>query len=239
MSRRMRIARLAMNRRLLVPGIVTLAALAGCAAGGSSGSLRAESLGASPVVLSCDYVTAFYAARKGATTSFFLADVPLNELLSGEMTRGNVVHLDLLWVPKAGNTPMDSSATNVSIRFVVFADGELGVYGGAGFALPDGEAGAATLGLELRDASLTLLDSTDGFVDLLSPARLTGRVTARLSEERMRQMRYAVSQLVTNALGRSSFVRGEPDQDSHVLIARSARPWPGGSAISAWPPRVR
>jgi hypothetical protein len=233
MSQRLRIALLAMK---LVPGFLTLAALAGCTAGASSGSLLAESLGGSPVVLPRDYVTAFYAVREGAETSFFLADVPLNKLLSGQMTRGNVVHLDLLWVPKAGNTPMDSSATNVSIRFVVFADGEVGVYGGAGFALPDGETGSVTMGLELRDASLTLLDSTDGFADLLSPARLTGRVTARLSEERTQQMRYAVSQLVTNALGRSSFVRREPDQELQAVMARS---WSNWSELSAWPPRGR
>ncbi|MHC4421323.1 MAG: hypothetical protein ACYS1E_12105 [Planctomycetota bacterium] len=225
-----------MNRRLLVPGLVPLAALVGCAAGGTSGSLLAESLGTDPVVLPRDYVSAFYAVHDDTVTSFFLADVPLDELLSGKMTRGNVVHLDLLWVPKAGNTPMDSSATNVSIRFVVFADGEVGVYGGAGFALPDGPAGASTMTLELRDASLTLLDSTDGFIDLLSPARLTGTVTARLSEKRVRQLRYAVSQLVTDALGRSSFVRGEPVREPRVVIARSR---PIRSEPSAWRPSDR
>ena len=110
------------------------------------------------------------------------------------------------------------------------------MYGGAGFALPAGTAGASTMSLELRDASLTLLDSTDGFIDLLSPARLTGRVTAHLSEKRARQLRYAVSQLVTDALGRSSFVRGDPVQEPQVVIARS---WPYWREISASPPKGR
>jgi hypothetical protein len=226
-----------MNRRLLAPGLVTLAALAGCKAGtATTASLVAESLGTSPVVLPCDYVTAFYAHDEATETMFFLTDVPVDELLSGKVTRGSVVHLDLLWSPKPGSTPMDSSATNVSIRFVVFADGEVGVYGGAGFALPDGDAGAATLGLELRDASLTLLDSTEGFVDLLSPARLTGKLTARLNERRTQQMRFAVSQLVTNALGHSHFVRGGPNQDLGMLISRSRPSW---SETSTSPPRGR
>ena len=226
-----------MNRRLLAPGLVTLAALAGCKAGTpTTASLVAESLGTSPVVLPCDYTTAFYGHNEATETTFFLTDVPADELLSGNVTRGSVVHLDLLWSPKAGMTPMDSSATNVSIRFVVFADGEVGVYGGAGFALPDGDAGAATLGLELRDASLTLLDSTDGFVDLLSPARLTGQLTARLNENRTQQMRFAVSQLVTNALGHSHFVRGGSNQDPGVLISRSRRSW---RETSTSPPRGR
>jgi hypothetical protein len=191
----------------------------------------ATSLGTNPVVLPCDYVTAFYAHDEATETMFFLTDVPVDDLLSGKVTRGSVVHLDLLWSPKPGSTPMDRSATNISIRFVVFADGEVGVYGGAGFALPDGDAGTATLGLELRDATLTLLDSTDGFNDLLSPARLTGELTARLNEKRTEQMRFAVSQLVTNALGHSHFVRGGPIQDSGALVTRSRPGWSGASTL--------
>ncbi len=53
---------------------------------------------------------------------------------------------------------------------------------------------------------MTLLDSTDGFVDLLSPARLTGKITAGLDERCCRQMAYAVNQLVTNALGYTRLV---------------------------------
>jgi hypothetical protein len=226
-----------MYRLLLAPGLVMLAALAGCKAGtATTGALVAESLGTNPVVFPCGYITAFYAHDEATETMFFLTDVPEDELLSGRVTRGSVVHLDLLWSPKPGATPMDRSATNISIRFVVFADGEVGVYGGAGFALPDGDAGGATLSLVLRDATLTLLDSTDGFNDLLSPARLTGRLTARRNERRTQQMRFAVSQLVTNALGHSRFVRGGPIQDPGALIPR-ARPSRRGTSTS--PPTVR
>jgi hypothetical protein len=227
--------RLVMIRRRIVLGLTVGALVAGCAGGRPSGALRAESLGTNPVVLPGHYITAYYASHDKTETSFFLADVPLEQLLSGEVTRGNVVHLDLLWPPKAGATPMDSSATNVSIRFVVFADGEVGVYGGAGFAVPDGRAGAAHMGLDLQDASLTLLESTDGFVDLLSPARLTGRFTARLNEKRTSQMRYAVSQMVTNALGYSRFVRAECKEvrAPELLIALARQPSSGISSPTA------
>ena len=198
--------------------------LSGCSGVRSTGSLRAESLGTSPVVLPARYVTAYYAEHRSTEISFFLADVPLEQLLSGDVTLGNVVHLDLLWLPAAGYTPMDSSATNVSIRYVVFADGEVGVYGGAGFALPVGKPGDAKMGLDLRDASLTLLESTDGFVDLLSPARLTGSITAQLDEKRARQMRFATSQMVTDALGRSRFVQNELDRRSTDTVTLALRP---------------
>jgi hypothetical protein len=206
-----------MIRRLLATGLVMIAGFGGCAAGRPAGSLTAESLGTEPVVLTREYVVGVYSARNATEISFLLSDVPLELLLSGEAKRANVVHLDLLWLPKPGATPMDSSATDVSIRYVVFADGEVGVYGGAGFALPDGTPGAARLGLVVKDASLTLMESTDGFVDLLSPVRVTGSVSARLNEKRTREMLFAVSQLVTNALGRSFFVDGDVQADGPLI----------------------
>ncbi len=183
--------------------------LAGCGVGAAGGWLQMRSLGQDPVVLSAKYVTAFYSDSGSAQISFLLADVGLQELLSGSVRRATVIHLDLLWVPAAGSTPMDASATNATIRYVVIADGEVGVYGGAGFALPRGTQGDHVLGLLLEDASLTLLESTEGFVDLLSPARLTGRATAVLDNQRMQQMHDGISRLVSDALGRRRFVLGE------------------------------
>lgn len=194
---------------LLAPWGVT-----GCVSPEPSGSLRAESLGRDPVILDGQYQIAFYAVHDSTETSFFLANMPLEELLSGRITQGIVVHIDLLWNPKAGATPMDSSATNASVRYIVIADGELGVYGGAGFASVRGRTGAEALTLLLRDASLTLLESTDGFVDLLSPARLTGELTASLDERRAQQIRFAISQLVTDALGYTRLVTPIPLRSS-------------------------
>ncbi len=183
--------------------------LVGCGVGAAGGSLQMRSLGQDPVVLSAKYVTAFYSDRGSPQISCLLADVGLQELLSGSVRRATVIHLDLLWVPEAGATPMDASATNATIRYVVIADGEVGVYGGAGFALPRGALGDHMLGILVEDASLALLESTEGFVDLLSPARLTGRATAVLDNQRMQQMHDSISRLVSDALGRRRFVLGE------------------------------
>ena len=187
---------------------ICLSAVAGCALIENSKTLRVESLGRDPVYMTREYETAFYAESESTETAFFVSDVPLEQLLEGEVSEGTIVHVNLLWIPDAGATPMDSSATNTSIRYIVIADGEVGIHGGAGFALPHGKTGDDRLSISLLDASLTLLESTDGFVDLLSPARLTGRITATLDEQRTRQIQFAVSQFVTNALGRSRFVRG-------------------------------
>ncbi len=173
----------------------------GCAGPVGYGSLRAQSLSDDPVALEGEYITAFYADGSSVETSFILSDVRLDQLLSGQFSRGNVVRVDLLWTPKPGATPMDSSATNASIRYVIVADGELGVYAGAGFALPVGDASGRSLAVRLRDASLDLLESTDGFVDLLSPATLTGTFTATHDDRRTRQLSAALRRLVNNALG--------------------------------------
>ncbi len=174
---------------------------AGCTGPVGHGSLRAQSLGDDPVALEGEYITAFYADGSSVETSFVLSDVGLDQLLSGQFSRGQVVRIDLLWVPKPGATPMDSSATNASIRYVIVADGELGVYVGAGFALPQGDASDASLTVRLRDGSLVLLESTDGFVDLLSPATLTGSFTATHNDQRARQLSAALRRLVNDALG--------------------------------------
>ncbi len=187
-------------------GLILLSAAAGCSHGRVQGTLRAESLGDDPVYLAERYPISVFAESESTETLIYLADMPLDDLLTGRVTNGVVVHLDLLWNPKAGQTPMDPAATNISIRYIVFAEGEVGVYGGAGFARPRGKIDGDKLTLVLKDASLTLLDSTDGFVDMLSPARLTGSLTARLDDQRTRQIGFALSQMVTNALGRTRLV---------------------------------
>ena len=179
--------------------------LAGCSRWAGSGRIAARSLRAEPVLVDGRVMTAIYTDLK-PETSFFISDVSLDELLRGEIRRGLVAHVDLLWIPKAGATPTDSTATNVSIHLIVVADGELGVYGGAGFASPRNEVGDRRFEIVLEDASLTLLDATPGFVDWLSPARLTGRFRATLDRQHAQQVQRAISQFVTNALGRSRYV---------------------------------
>ena len=191
---------------MLIIAVLALSGAAGCASGRVSGSLRAESLSDNRVYIEAVYETAVYADFNAIETSFFMTDIPMDDLLAGNVTTGMVVHFDLLWEPTAGKTPMDSSATNVTVRYIVFANGEMGIYGGAGFAMPKGKAGEGSMTLTLRDASMMLLDSTDGFVDLLSPARLTGTLTAGFDEQRSRQMAHALNQIVTNALGYTRLV---------------------------------
>jgi hypothetical protein len=196
--------------RLLPVALLACWVSAWLAAGGCgptvTGSLRAESLGQSPVILQTKYSAAVYGGATQAETSFCLSDIPLETLMSAKRADGQIVHIDLLWQPKAGQTPMDDDAVNTSIRYVIVSGEEVGVYGGGGFATVSGRVGKGRVTLAVHRASLRLLESTPAFTDLLGAAELTGRFTATLDDRTADQLRYAASQLVTNALGRSRYV---------------------------------
>jgi len=180
--------------------------LAGCSWGGSAGSLRAQSLGDDPVVLYGTFKNVFFSHDEKKSTSFMLSDSPIDQLLDGQVKTGQILHVQLLWMPKAGSTPMDSTATNASIRFVVIAGGEVGIYSGAGFAMPNNDLTGSRATLTLYDATLQLQDATAGFRDLLSPAQLSGSFTAMHDNATTLQMQRAASQLATNAIGKTRYV---------------------------------
>jgi hypothetical protein len=186
--------------------VLALVLLGGCASSPAHAQLSTRSLGAAPVVLDSSYTTAVYGEPAGGVASILLTDVPLESLLGGTVRDGQIVHIELLWLPLAGRTPMDSTATNASIHFVVISGGEVGVYGGAGFVMPHDAPGHAVLDLDLYDATLGLLEGTEGFVDPLTPAQMTGSVAAVHDPAATRRLYVAASQFVTNVCGSVRFV---------------------------------
>lgn len=184
-----------------------LCALVGCGQKGVIGEFEARGLGREPVLLASTFDTAFYAHGTGAETSFVCGNVSPEALLDGTADAAEVLHVEMLWQPKPGATPMDSTATNASIRYILIIDGEVGIYEGGGFVQPKGALGDEVLTITMRDATLRLVEATPGFRDLLSPATLQGELTARHDKSSTRRLHYAVSQYVTNALGRSILVR--------------------------------
>src|SRR5439155_2608094 len=125
--------------------VIGVLQLTGCTSGGVSGSLRAVSLTNNPVQLPGNFVAVYFSHDEVAGTSFMLSSVPPDQLTKGKVDNALILHIELLWEPKAGQTPMDSSATNASIRYVLISNGEMGIYGGAGFALPEGDVTGSTL----------------------------------------------------------------------------------------------
>jgi len=212
---------------------VLLAALAGCGTGltgltgvigggGPSGDLRIQSLGTDPVTLSGRFNHALYANGDAVEWSILLSDIEPTALADGTVTSGRIVHIELLWIPRAGSTPIEITSTNASVRYIIITDGEVGVYGGAGFAVPSGHPGDERLTVSIRHASLRLLHRTDGFADLLTPAHLSGTVTAQLDSRGAKVLHHAASQFVTDAFGRSiivDFGQTGRETDHRVAVA--------------------
>ena len=90
--------------------------------------------------------------------------------------------------------------------YIVVSHGQVGLYVGAGFALPSGKLDGDSVTISLREASLELAEATDGFIDLLTPAQISGRFSARSNPEQVRQLHVSLSQFVTDALGKTRFV---------------------------------
>lgn len=203
-------------------------AVAGCGTVGEVGTVELTSLGGTARTLRPALGTGTY-AQEAAQSSFILSDIDLSQLESGEPVFGYVLHVNLLWIPKAGRTAVDPTATNTSIRLVVLAGKELGVYGGGGFAWPDGDLGEPEFSLELVGSNMSLIACTAGFQDLMSPASLTGTLTATLDDAATRRMRRSTSQYVTNATRSVRWVKA-PDGDASLEALLLSMSDPAGPA---------
>lgn len=192
----------------------------------SVGDVELVSLGSRPLILGREMVSASY-VRKESEDSFWFADVSLEALLDHErgtpLKNAMFVHAQLLWYPKPGMTPLDSTATNLTLRVVIVSEGELGIYGGAGFARPKGDPAVGPMTLAVEGGTLTLLEKTEGFHDLLSPVGFESTLTAPLAPEVANRWRRTVSQFATNALGRSIWVHNHGDNAIDARFANAIR----------------
>lgn len=213
----------------MVTALATLAALFGCASDSVTGRATLVSLGTSALEFDRKFSSAAYAVRE-SEDSFFFADVSLSDLLSHQADRplrnAVFVHVQVIWKPKPGMTPVDATATNAVTRILIVSEGEVGLYGGAAFARLDGEPGEPEVELEIEGGTLTLLERTTGFNDLLSPAGFAANLRAPLAPEETARWRRALSQFATNAFGKSMWVDGRECTDtlaSHAKLTMMQR----------------
>ena len=185
--------------------------LASCAAD-HGGDMRLSALGARRIVLERSLLEGVYADLE-SEHGFWFSDVPLATLAAGTpespVESAVIVHAQMVWKPEPGRTPLSATATNTVLRVLVISKGEVGIYGGAGFARPLGMLDDEILEIDLRGGTLTLLESTKGFHDLMSPADLTGVLKARRSVEKVQQWRRGASQFAANAFGKPMWVSSD------------------------------
>ncbi|MEZ6164602.1 MAG: hypothetical protein R3B67_09225 [Phycisphaerales bacterium] len=156
--------------------------------GGSGGSSRVLS-DTTGSVYETNLRTRVYAFHDENTADIYLTDLPDAQLTAffeknadWSQISGTIVHIHLFLDPKPGKTPIEPTAANASIRYAIISNGQIGIYDGAGFMLPGRKPGKDSINGSFKAAPLRLTRASDGFADLLTPARLDLSFDAKLDE---------------------------------------------------------
>ncbi|MFG0327157.1 MAG: hypothetical protein ACF8SC_07845 [Phycisphaerales bacterium JB037] len=175
-------------RRLPAPRVPALLALAAAlllpACSPLSGSARgyeARSI-ADGSTLSPRFPTAIYRAEDENSAYLYLTDLSPADLRPGapvDTLTGHIVRVHNFVRPRAGRTPIETTAFTASVTHAVFAQGQIGIYRGGGFFEPDRAPGGTRFGGTLNGGSLRIERATPGFVDRLGSATLQAQFQVR------------------------------------------------------------
>jgi hypothetical protein len=131
------------------------------------------------------FTTAVYRAADASTIDVYLTDLPIGRIEDGsdklEGLSGCVVHIALFLQPEAGKTPIDPTACSGAVRQLVIADGAMGMYGGGAF-ITTANPGKENLSGSVRGGTVRLTRASADFNDLLGPAAMEGKFTARYDD---------------------------------------------------------
>jgi len=142
---------------------------------GGSGSVVSDSRG---VELALDLPTRAAIVADANTADVYMTDLSpatLDLIARGEAgpeVSGTLVHVHIFLNPKPGKTPIESTAASATVRTIILARGQIGVYDGAGFVLPGRSLKKGAASGSIRDAQCRLSRATPGFEDLLGAARI-------------------------------------------------------------------
>ena len=182
----------------------------GCSS--QTGQLAVRSVDHPELAFSDQFTTAFY-----ETTNKHDLHVILVEGDPDSPTRA--LHMRMVWQPVAGQTPLDSRATNVTLRFAVFDETGVGIYAGAGFLYLRNKPGSSTLLAELRDASMRLQDKSEGYEDKLDLAVASGLFSAERNPLRVQRVMKRVQAALADQLGHPRFVQRDVEKIFEDLIS--------------------
>ena len=168
--------------------------------------MRVQRANADPIAVPMHFRHTVCSEDPLVEASIWLTDLTLDELATGAVADGQALHIELMFRPRPGYTPLDSTATNISIRYIIMSRGEVGVYEGGGFGYPIGSVANGSMSLRIEGASLTLGDHTKGFIDLLTPAILSGTFNGPRDDATAAAIRKGVDETVSLAFARRTYV---------------------------------
>lgn len=135
------------------------------------------------------------------------------------------VTIRMLWQPRAGHTPVQETATNATVHYVIFtgeADTQVGIYSGAGYFYPQSALDGSPMRGAIWQATLQLDVSSEGFRDLLGSAILKGNVKAQRDDLRTSRTLRRIHERVHATLGYPRQVQGESTTPSPSASYRKA-----------------
>jgi len=174
--------------------------------GRGGGSVSIISQGDQPTKLDTSFETAVYRYRGDNAVTILLSDLPQKDLETGAFTDGQVLCIDMFWRPTAGQTPMDTTTTNCSIREVIFTGSAVGVYGGAGYLRPNSKSVQKSFSGSIHDSTLKLINATPDFADRLGMSSLTSTFKAKRDDEAAARIAIQINSEVSRRMGELCFV---------------------------------
>lgn len=182
-------------KRAIISVMCLLCAAMGLGGCGSAGALSVRSAALdNATTMEGRFDTAIYAVQDAQTLHVLLIDGPVD-------APRQVVHIQMFWAPMAGKTPFDASATNASVRYIVFDGDKIGCYGGGGLLRPGETPGDSTFSATLRNATLRLLSAGGGFENTLGVAVAEGSFTAQRDDEKTLELVRKIQAMVSEKLG--------------------------------------
>lgn len=161
-----------------------------CVGCGVQGTVRLRSVADSDMLAPKIRVLA-YRSDDSQSADVYMTDLSMSDMDPGvdpgKLT-GTFIHIHQFLIPRAGRTPIESTASSATIRAIVLSRGAIGVYGGGGFLLPDGSPGDSTFGGTMKGATVKLIESNAQFHDPLGACTMTASFSAPLDESLARLM---------------------------------------------------
>lgn len=145
----------------------------GLMSGGTKGEFVSDE---QPFKLAPRFTSRLFDSQNPNSADIVLSDLDRATLMDRRAwagAEGQVLHARMFIQPRAGRTPIQSTACSVTLRYIVLAGGEYGIYAGGGFLLPDGAPGEKNFSGRISNASMRLVSSTPGFLDLIGSGRMS------------------------------------------------------------------
>ncbi|USN97968.1 MAG: hypothetical protein H6810_07175 [Phycisphaeraceae bacterium] len=165
------------NAATLIVLLTALGSQVGCRSLGLGGGGRGEFVSdEQPTKLAPRFTTRLFDSSDSNTADMVLSDLDPTTLADrggwGD-TVGRVLQVRMFIRPYAGRTPIEPTACSVTMRYLVLAGGEYGIYAGGGFMLADGKPDGKEFGGRILNASMRLVSSSPGFKDLIGSGRMS------------------------------------------------------------------